>query len=140
MKDKFIGVWKLLEMKSVSVDNIIYPLGEVVGQLIYTQDRMSAQLGSKDRPNFKSNDYREGTQSEIYSAFNSYISYFGEYEIIPDKNLVIHKVEQSLFPNWIGQNVKRYYEFKDSLLILKSTPIKYENQLLTPTLVWDKIK
>lgn len=142
MKEKFLGVWNLLEMKSISErKNVeIYPLGKVEGQLIYTENRMSAQLGSKKRKNFKNNDYRKGLQEEIEIAFNSFISYYGEYEIIPDKNLIIHKVKQSLFPNWVGQNVKRYYKFEDENLILQSTPIRYKKELLTPTLVWHKIK
>ena len=139
---KFIGHWNLVKMCSVSENgDEILPLGaNVRGLLHYSEGGiMSAQLGNAFRANFYDNDFRMGTDVEIREAFNGYISYFGKYLIIEDKGFIIHDVEMSMFPNWIGTKVKRYYEFSDDLLTLKATPIEYEGVLRTPTLIWQKI-
>ncbi|MDC1067541.1 lipocalin-like domain-containing protein [Candidatus Kapabacteria bacterium] len=140
MIEKFLGNWNLISMTMESDDGeIYYPIGkEVNGLLIYTNDGlMSAQLGSIQRTNFKNPDYRKGKESEIINSFNNYISYFGKFEINKKRNFVVHKVEQSLFPNWIGTKVKRYYSFEGSNLVLKATPISNDGKLFTPTLRWE---
>lgn len=140
--DKFIGTWQLLSMvnESDSVENHL-PFGKnVSGLLIYTEDGyMSAQLGQSGRNKFISSDFRYGTKDEIFSAFNGYISYFGTYEIDEAKSLVVHDVQMSMYPNWEGTRQKRYFSFKNDLLILKATPVLFNEQLYTPTLTWQKV-
>lgn len=141
MKTKFIGEWSLVSMTNESSDGVIsYPNGKnVKGLLIYSDhNTISAQLGNSERNKFQSNDFRFGKDDEIKLAFNSYISYFGTYEINTEKHFVIHNIEMSLFPNWIGTKVKRYFEFNGECLVLRATPI-LENEIeVTPTLRWKR--
>lgn len=141
IKERFIGTWELLAMSSVADDGTtIYPMGkEVKGLLAYFEDgTMSAQLGSLTRSKFLNPDYRKGSSEEIIESFNNYISYFGEYKINIERGFIFHDVKQSLFPNWIGTKVKRYYNFEGNFLTLKATPISYSGKLMTPTLNWRK--
>ena len=143
MQNKFKSSWKLLEMNAEDDSgNKIYPMGRnVEGLLIYLEnDFMSAQLGSLDRVEFKNTDYRFGSKTEIIEAFNGFISYFGKYTVNEKHSYITHKISQSLFPNWTGQNVKRHYQFIDDKLILIAPKLIYEGILRTPTLIWEKIK
>lgn len=137
---RFIGQWELLEMRAIGSQDTIYPIGKnVAGLLIYTQNGiMSAQLGSLDRKLFANPDYRFGHTDEIIESFNSYISYTGSFYI--QKDYIIHNVRQSLFPNWIGQKVKREYEFiEDNILILKAPMLNYSGTERRPELVWQRL-
>lgn len=141
MKDKFIGEWTLISMTNEKSDGTItYPNSQnVKGLLSYSEkNTMSAQLGSLDRNKFVSNDFRFGTNEEIITAFNGYISYFGTYEINEEKQYIIHHIEMSLFPNWIGTKVKRFFEFIDDSLILRATAISENGISVIPTLTWKR--
>lgn len=142
MINDFLGQWRLLEFYFQSADNSkYYPFGKnTQGLLIYTENKVSAQLGNIEINNFLSDDFRIGSSEEIINRFNNFISYFGTYKINVNENCITHIIEQSLFPNWINQKVKRYYEFTDNFLILRATPILHNNQLINPTLTWEREK
>lgn len=143
IKDKFVANWQLVEMYSIDENsNKIHPYGETKGLLTYTNDNiMSAQIGKIKRNLFEDNDYRKGQKDEIEIAFNGFISYFGTYSINEKQSYILHNVQMSLFPNWIGQKVKRIYEFQDNynILILKAPQLIYDGVERTPTLVWSRI-
>lgn len=123
MENNFVGVWELIDFAFYDKENKskFKPFGDNVrGNLIYTIDGyMSANLGSLNRKLFRNSDYRLGTNEEIIEAYNNMISYSGSYIINEDKEFIVHKINMSMFPNWIGQNVKRYFrigkyqEFKE---------------------------
>lgn len=137
-----VGIWKLssFEFKE-SNGNVTYPFGkEAKGILIYSeQGYMSVHVMRPDRPPFISGDQSKGTLEEIRTAFEGCISYYGRYEVDEDNKIVTHHVEGSLFPNWTGQSLQRYFEFQGkNTLILRTTPL----QIFTPgavgVLVWNK--
>ena len=45
----------------------------------------------------------------------------------------------SLYPNWIGTRVKRFYELQDDILILTASKLDYNGIMRIPTLTWKKI-
>lgn len=140
VKNKFIGTWKLLKVERKFKKQIILPFGEnPEGILIYTESYMSAQLGNSDRKNFISEDYRMGSDKEINNAFNSYIAYYGTYEIDEDSQIIYHKVQQSLFPNWVGTKQKRFYKFKENLLILSALDPDYILTGSQTSLTWERV-
>jgi len=144
-KSRFIGTWRLKEMSLRGNDDkpVVFPNGKnAIGQLIYTQeDIMSAQIGDPDRDQHANNDYRYPSQEELKKNYSQFISYFGSYEIFPAKRLVVHNIKMSLYPNWVGTKVKRYYEFRDgdNTLVLKATPIKSGDNLVEPVLIWTRL-
>jgi hypothetical protein len=119
----------------------MYPLGSnAVGMLMYdASGHMSAQLMRPDRPAFASGDQAGGTPAETRSAFQGFTAYFGTYEVNEGKASVIHHVEGSLFPNWVGGDQVRFCELSPNRLILSTPPIPMGSQHMTGLLIWDRI-
>jgi hypothetical protein len=124
----------------------ITPAGEVpgpfadgaAGSLIYTEDgHMAASIMPANRPNFASPDMRAGTPQEKIAAFETYLTYCGTYSVESDR--VIHHVQLSLFPNWIGGDQVRYFEFSGDQLTLRTPPIVIDGVELTTQLIWRRI-
>lgn len=135
----FIGTWELLSVETRRVDGSLYRRGDRTGYLIYNFDGfMSVAFMKKGRSKFVSGDIRGGTIEEKIEAFNGYISYCGKYEISGDT--VIHEIEVSLFPNWIGDRQVRYFRFDDNILTL-STPLQLIGGIeLSSHLVWKRVR
>jgi Lipocalin-like domain len=139
---QFIGTWKLVTSEFRTSDGkVSYPLGEkAVGILIYDSGgRMAAQLMRPDRPKFASGDMRGGTPEETKTAAEGYVAYFGTYEVDDKKGTVIHHVEASLFPNWVGQDQVRFFEFSAGMLTLKTLPLLSGGQEITGILIWKRL-
>lgn len=141
IRDHLVGVWKLVASEFKRSDGeIAYPYGKnAVGMLIYdVSGNMSVQFMRPDRPFFVSGDLREGTPAEINAAFNGYVAYFGKYEVDAEEGTITHCIKGSLFPNWAGQNQKRFFELCDNRLTLKAVPIRAEGAMITSILVWER--
>ena len=108
---ELIGHWELIKFEAIGEENIIFPFGQNVRGLLYygLDGIMSAQLGNSIRANFKNPDFRSAEDIEIKEAYNGYISYFGKYSVNELRKYIIHDVEMSLYPNWIGTRVIRYF-------------------------------
>ncbi len=98
-----IGTWRLesFEMRDEE-GHIAYPFGrESIGFITYTSDgRMSVQFGSAHRSDLRYDDWLGATTAEIDQAARAYFAYCGTYEV--RGNEVIHHIQASLMPNWIG--------------------------------------
>ena len=141
VKNNFVGVWRLVtsEFKQ-SGGSTGYPYGkDAIGVLIYDEHgHMSAQIMDPDRPIFASGDIRKGTADEIRAAFDGYMAYFGNYEVDEEEGTVTHRVRGSHFPNWVGQDQKRFFEFSGNRLTLKTPPIPAAGTMVTGILVWER--
>jgi Lipocalin-like domain len=123
-QESIVGTWRLISFHGRKADGTLrLAFGEnPQGLLVYTVGgHMIAILSEPNRESFCSSNFRGGIPEEALAAVNSYyyISYFGRYEVHGDE--VIHHVEMSLFPNWIGQDQVQKLRFADGNLIL-STP------------------
>ena len=137
--DPFIGTWRLLsyEIRRADVD-IKYPWGQdPVGLLIYSGDGyMSVAMMSANRTRFVDKDVKKGTNEEKAAAVDTYVFYSGRYEIQGDT--VIHHVEVCLFPNWVGNDQKRTFQFDGNRLTL-STPLPGGDIQRSAHLVWERV-
>jgi hypothetical protein len=120
-----IGTWRLVswENRSVVDGEVSYPLGkDAVGYIMYGQDGyMSVAIMRPDRAKFAAEDLFGGGAEERAQAAGTYVSYCGRYEFRGDT--VIHRIELSLFPNWIGVEQERLVEVTGNRLILSTRPI-----------------
>jgi hypothetical protein len=135
----FIGIWRLEKCVAIQKDGKInYPYGEKpVGQLLYDEKgNMMVEITKPGIKAFASPSPIQGTPEEVLPAYNGLIAYYGTYRVVPDSNLVIHHLTASSFPNWVGQDQRRYYEFKGNELILRTSLIGAERYELS----WKKIK
>ncbi len=141
-KEKFTGAWRLISAEFRTEEGeVTYLLGrEAIGQIMYDGKRnMSAQLGKAGQPRFASNDWLKGTPEETKSAFEGYRCYFGTYEVDEENKTVTHHVQGSLFPNWIGTDNVRYYEFSGNCLTLRTVPMVTGGKKMVGTLVWERL-
>lgn len=144
MKEKFIGTWNLVHWDVQTVDGLHYnyPYGaQAKGVIIYTKEgRMSAMLMQLDRPKFAIPHSWKGTTDETNAAFKGYTAYSGLFKIVD--NTVVHQVDMSLFPNWIGTDLVRNFEFQleDKHLLLSTNPFPTRKGIeVKQVLLWERM-
>ena len=137
-----VGAWKLISFK-IQKENgeVIYPFGKnALGLIVYTDSgRFSVQVMRCDRPKFASGDQMKGTAEEIKANYEGYVSYYGSCELDKEKSFIIHHVEGSLFPNWEGQGLKRFFELSGDRLKLNTPPTLWGGGGNVATLIWECI-
>ena len=138
-----VGAWKLISFEIQKADGgIIYPFGEnAQGTIIYAESgRFSGQLMRPGRPQFASGDQMRGTAEEIEASYKGCISYYGSYELDTENGFVVHHVEGSLFPNWEGQSLKRFFELSGNRLKLSTPPTVWGGGENVGVLLWERIE
>jgi len=97
---------------------------------------MSVAFMKDGRREFAAGDIRGGTVEEKIEAVDGYVSYCGRFEV--RDNVVVHDIEVSLFPNWIGERQERFFVLQENRLIL-STPLQLVGGMsLSTHLVWER--
>ncbi len=125
-REQFVGIWKLISFEFRLADGIvIHPMGSgVVGVLMYDPSGyMALQLMEPDRPKFESGDWLRGTPEEVKAAYEGCMAYYGTFDVDEQKGKVIHHVQGSTFPNWVGIDREQFYEFSRDRLTLTSLPM-----------------
>jgi hypothetical protein len=122
--ERFVGVWRLVGWEMWEEGGpVTQPLGAMPhGYLIYTAGgHMGVQMMRPDRPLFTSADRWTSAPAEVQAAYAGYNAYCGAFAVHADVGYVSHHLECSLYPNRVGTELRRNYEFTGSRLIL-STP------------------
>jgi hypothetical protein len=117
---ELVGTWRLASFVRHSGGRTEHPFGEqAVGLLLYTQDgRMSVHLASGDRAPLSSLDLTELPEEEAALAFRTYLGYAGRYRISGDT--VVHGVEVSSVPDWVGTELVRRVSTSGDALVLRT--------------------
>jgi hypothetical protein len=100
---------------------------------------MSVAFMRSDRPKFASNNLMEATPEEVEAGFKGYISYCGSYEVNEQERFVIHRLQMSWFPNWVGTEQKRFFEFADDRLTLTTPPLTVLGEPQVHRLIWQRL-
>ena len=140
-KASFVGIWQLVSYELRRADgHVTYPLGkDAVGYIMYNENGyMSVTIMEGNRQNFSSEIALRGTAEEKVKAFDTYLSYSGKYEVQETK--VIHHVEISYYPNWVGTNLERTYEFDGKRLTLSAPTSSRSGTEYTARLVWQRVR
>jgi len=125
LRERFVGVWKLVSYQSRSKSNggVSYPYGaNPVGRLAYdAAGHMSAQLMNPGRrmvgvpPNRdRAAAVREISTDDMREILSGFMAYCGTFDIDEAARTVIHHVQASLYPSWVGSDQRRSYEFSGS--------------------------
>lgn len=143
IRDQLIGVWKLISYEFRLADGIlIRPMGQgVQGILIYdATGYMALQVIDPERPKFAAEDWMSGTTDEIKSAWEGVMAYYGTFEVLEERGMIVHHVQGSSFPNWSGIDREQLFEFAGDQLKLLTLPMKMGGEQLVGQLVWQKVK
>jgi Lipocalin-like domain len=139
-REALVGAWQLLSWENRAADGqVTYPMGaNALGYLLYTGDGcFSVTISRAGRAGFTAGDLLGGTTEEQAQAMESFVAYAGRYSFHGDR--VIHHVELSLFPNWVGSDQQRWVELSGDRLILSASPLLLAGQLQVPQLVWERV-
>ncbi len=140
--DQFTGTWRLLACEGRWTDGrITHPYGEKPGgQLMYDGNgHFAGQIMASERPAFVTGNLLKGSDDEVRAAFEGYVAYYGSYSVDEAGGLMVHDVEGSFFPNWVGDRQIRRYDFgEDGRLQLSTLPIKGSRADLTVVLLWER--
>jgi len=102
-----IGTWTLVSYKHESFEGIVfYPMGPyALGRLIYT-DRgfFLVMIMKSNRRQFDVENLFEASAEEKLAASDGFIAYSGQY--LFEDNKIVHQIDMSFFPNWIGTTQK----------------------------------
>jgi Lipocalin-like domain len=109
-----------------------------IGYVLYTADgRFSIGISRRDRAGFAAGDVLGGTTEEKARAVEGFVAYAGRYTFHGDR--VIHHVELSLFPNWVGSDQERWIELAGGRLTLSASPLLLAGKQQVPSLVWERV-
>ena len=134
------GDWRLRDWSSVADDGgVVQPMGPTpVGILVYSADgTMITTIAPAERPRMSSGDpLRGGPDEERRLAAETFIAYSGRY--VYDGADVVHTVEMSLYPNWVGTRQIRHVRLSDdgNTLELATDPLALDGRRATQRLTW----
>ena len=135
-----VGTWRLVSFVVQDADGgLEYPFGrDAEGFITYTADgRMAVQFGGANRPRLVVPDWVGGADAEIAAAARHYFAYCGTYEI--QDATVVHHVEVSLMPNWMGGEQVRQVALDGDTVTLSTPPTLVAGRPQTGTLVWQRV-
>jgi hypothetical protein len=138
-----VGGWRLHSWVSLADDGSeTLPMGETPdGLVVYTADgTMIGIMGPSDRSRFATDDVTGGTMEERAGAFATFIAYGGSYAV--DGDTITHRVETSLFPNWIGTTQRRRWQLDETgrHLTLTSPPLVLGGATRIQRLTWERAR
>ena len=140
--EELVGTWRLRSWKNVGSDgSVVDPLGvNPVGYIFYNHDGyMSVEIMAADRAPYRDPDAFGGTAEERSEAISTYLSYSGPYEVLPDRDTVIHHIEVCSYPNWIGNAQVRFATLDGDLLTLSTKPMTFQGVERRAELVWERV-
>jgi hypothetical protein len=122
-RGRLIRFWKLRScLRTFKDGRTEHPFGEQpVGRIEY--DKTGRMFALLMRPGRRSTLppgmlLDKATNEELRDAVTGFVSYFGTFDIEEATQTVVHHVEASLFPSWVGTDLKRSFRFDASRLIL----------------------
>ncbi len=134
---QLIGTWRLVSWDRIDDSGRRPgPFGpDATGLITYTADGfMFGTLMAPGRTPFVGADPFGGTAEESRQALSSYLSYCGRYRVEDDS--VVHTVEMSAFPNWTGEDQRRFVRFDGDRVVLRTPPIVRNGVSGVAELVW----
>jgi hypothetical protein len=136
-KRQLLGRWRIVDwVQRYDDGRQVYPLGrELRGFVQYDEERMVCFITSVERPRLSGTQWT-ATQAEKAAAYASCLAYSGTYEIAGDD--VLHQVDLSLYPNWVGTTQRRGAVLRDGRLYLTARLEDGTPEARTAELIWER--
>jgi hypothetical protein len=143
--DPLVGTWRLVSWTASIADQKVTPFGgPTTGLITYTADgRMWGSLMLVNRDNLDAPTLASAAPEERERAAAGYLNYAGTYRF--DGDDVIHEVEMSLYPNWIGSDQRRHVEWRENEtggndLILSAAYVDSKGETVLNRLRWRRLE
>lgn len=141
--DQLLGAWELVSYTQIAgTGGATHPLGEdAVGSILCTpQHRMAVNIMRRGRATWASANPGLGTPAETADAASGYIAYAGSFTVDEAASVVEHRVDISLYPNWIDVVQKRFVDLQGDELVIEAPPLAdARGNSVTPRLRWRRI-
>jgi lipocalin-like protein len=135
---KLLGRWRIVEwVQRYDDGREVHPLGrDLQGFIQYDRDRVFCFLCCGERPALSGGQWT-APQAEKAAAYASCLSYSGTYEIFG--NEILHKIDLSLYPNWVGTVQRRGAAFHgDRRIALTARLEEGTGDARTAELTWER--
>ena len=138
-KTQLLGRWRIVEwVQHFDDGRRLYPLGrDLNGFIQYDADRMFCFLCSADRKPLSGSQWT-APDAEKAAAYASCLAYSGTYDV--SGNEVLHRVDVSLYPNWVGTTQRRRAKLEDERLVLSARLEDGTPQARTADLIWERYR
>ena len=115
-----------------------YPFGRSArGRLIYTPDGfMMVMLMNPDRPAAASGQLFEASAAERAAAAEGFLGYSGRCAFRGGQ--VVHEVDLSLFPNWVGSAQLRAYALEKDTVTFETRRFLANGRQQVASLTWSR--
>ncbi|MBV9302474.1 MAG: lipocalin-like domain-containing protein [Acidobacteriaceae bacterium] len=136
--ERFVGSWTLVSFEHVPPSGeVLKPFGDSpAGLILYHPDgHMSAQVSAGSRKKLACEDPLEASPEEAAEAWRTYFGYWGSFAVDAEKRVVVHRVEGSSFPNWIGTEQVRHFRFDGANRLILETQFPSGHS----TVIWQRI-
>jgi hypothetical protein len=136
---ELLGNWRLVAWRRIAADGTVtFPLGpDASGVLVYGQgNRMCVVMTAARRPAIDGDDPLGGEVEERAGGYSTCLAYAGTYE--RDDDTVVHRIEESLFPNWSGTTQPRAITFRDGELVLRTIPAPGGSGQVVNEIIWSR--
>jgi hypothetical protein len=136
-KEQILGRWRLLEwVQRYDDGRRKYPFGsDARGFLQYDADRMFIFVCGADRKPLGGTQWT-APEADRAAAYSSSFAYSGTYEIAGAE--ILHRVDLSLYPNWVGTTQRRRAALRDGRLCLSARMEEGTGEARTAELVWER--
>ena len=141
MPHALVGTWKLLSCEHTFDDGSRWlPFGErPSGRLVYAPSgHMMVMLMRRGRKPAGSGQIFDAKASERAAAADGFLAYSGRCEL--DRGRVVHHVDLSLFPNWVGTAQMRTYRLKGDRVTFETRRFLARGRYQTAALTWKREK
>lgn len=130
------GRWDILSWEQLYDDGrVIHPMGtELEGFIEYSAHGMFCVVAKAGREPFSSGGQWSADSAEQAAAYASYLTYAGDYEV--QDNVILHHVQFSLFPNWVGGTQRRVAILQGNELALTARLEEGTREARTARLTW----
>ena len=138
-----IGTWRLRSWTNTAGDApAVDPLGPTpIGYILYNADGyMAVEIMAAGRAPYREPDPFGGTPQERSAAIGAYLSYSGRFEVLPEEGAVIHHIEVSSYPNWVGTAQLRLVGLDGDQLTLSTRPMALGGVEQRAELAWERVK
>ena len=136
-RGQLLGRWRIVEwVQRYDDGRERHPFGrDPHGFIQYDAERMFCFVCSAGRKPLPGTQW-EVPEADRAAAYSSCFAYSGTYELAGDE--VLHKVDLSLNPNWVGTTQRRRALLRDERLVISARMEEGTSEARTADLIWER--